>query len=72
MLFYWLPVPARDDFPTEAVDVKLGDIAFTALPISESPRMLRLTLEDGKWGRPVLVDLVTRERSRPGITASAP
>jgi len=68
MLFYWLPLPARDDFPTEAVDVNVGDLALAGLPISESPRMLRLTLEDGKWGRPVLVNLVARDVEHPAAT----
>lgn len=60
-LFYWLPVPAQDDFPATATSVKVGAVKVGALSVSDSPRILRLHQIDGRWGYPVLIDPVLRK-----------
>ncbi len=55
---YWLPVPARDDFPVQRTDIIVGGVAAANLPVSDAPRILRLHKIDGAWGYPALVDLM--------------
>jgi hypothetical protein len=57
---YWLPVPARDDFPVQRTDVTVAGAIVPGLPLSEAPRILRLHHIDGVWGYPALVDLMSQ------------
>lgn len=59
-LAYWLPVPARDDFPTERTDATVGGVRVPNLPLSDAPRILRLHRIGGRWGYPALVDLMAQ------------
>lgn len=59
-LAYWLPVPARDDFAVERIDVTVGGIRLPRVPLSDAPRILRLHRIDGSWGYPALVDLMAQ------------
>jgi hypothetical protein len=57
-LVYWLPVPAQDDLRPVDVAVKVGEVKMPAVPVDDTPRVLRLHQVDGKWGYPVLIDLI--------------
>lgn len=57
-LFYWLPVPAQDSIPATTVSAEVGPVRLPALPVSDAPRLLRLHEIEGRWGYPVLIDLI--------------
>lgn len=57
-LIYWLPVQAQDDLRPVDVAVQVGDVKVPAVPVDDRPRILRLHQIDGKWGYPVLIDLI--------------
>lgn len=57
-IVYWLPVPARDDFPVERINIQLDDAFVHDVPLSDALRMVRLHRIDGKWGYPILIDLL--------------
>lgn len=57
-IVYWLPVPARDDFPVERVNVQIDDMLVHSVLLSDAPRMVRLHRIDGRWGYPVLIDFI--------------
>jgi hypothetical protein len=57
-LVYWLPEPARDDFPVTHTSVILGEVMIRGVPLSDAPRLLRLHQVEGRWGYPVLVDFI--------------
>lgn len=60
-LLYWLPIPASDDCPDQPMEVVVGDVVVPSVPVSDAPRMLRLHHLEGRWGWPVLVDLLKQE-----------
>jgi hypothetical protein len=57
-LFYWLPVPADDDFPRTTTSVELAGVTVPEAAVSDCPMILRLHKIDDRWGRPVLIDPV--------------
>lgn len=57
-LLYWQPVAARDDCPVAQVAVEVDGVRIAALPLSDTPRLLRLHRVEGQWGWPAVVDLV--------------
>jgi hypothetical protein len=57
-LFYWLPVPARDDLPVQKTSVRVGPVTVPDIPLSDTPQLLRLHRINGAWGYPALIDLV--------------
>jgi hypothetical protein len=57
-LLFWLPVPARDDYPTARVQVQVGEVRCLQVPVDDRPRLLRVHYLDGRWGWPVLIDFL--------------
>jgi len=56
-LFYWLPVPAQDDFKPVRAEARLMGVRVENLPVSDAPRCLRLHKIGGRWGWPVVIDM---------------
>ncbi|HEX2999597.1 MAG TPA: hypothetical protein VHR86_05105, partial [Armatimonadota bacterium] len=61
-LLYWLPEPAADDFPLRHTACTLNGVTVSELPLSEAPRALRLHQVQGRWGYPLLVDLLAQKQ----------
>lgn len=57
-LVYWLPVPAQDDLAAVETAVRVGDVRVPRVPLDDTPRILRLHQIDGRWGYPILIDLI--------------
>lgn len=66
-LIYWLPVPAQDDLRPVDTAVQVGDVKVAAIPVDDAPRILRLHQIDGKWGYPIVIDLIL-QRIRDDVT----
>lgn len=57
-LFYWLPVPAEDNFPRTTTSVKLSGVTVPEVALSDCPMILRLHRIADQWGYPVLINPV--------------
>ncbi len=57
-LFYWLPVPADDNFPRTTTSVKLSGVTVPKVTLSDCPMILRVHRIADRWGYPVLINPV--------------
>jgi hypothetical protein len=60
-VFYWLPVPAKDDHPVDVLTVVVDGVEVGGLPVSDAPRLLRLHKAEDEWSAPVLIDLLAQK-----------